>query len=95
MGVPEVEKKGENMGNRRRWWAMLVALCALAFVAFVLCDTLSIMYFLSRQGYRVPLRKVLFTSLAGQYYSNIIITDDDRIILNTANSGYELYRIPE
>ena len=48
-----------------------VALCALAFVAFVLCDTLSIMYFLSRQGYRVPLRKVLFTSLAGQYYSNI------------------------
>lgn len=29
MGVPEVEKKGENMGNRRRWWAMLVALCAL------------------------------------------------------------------
>lgn len=48
-----------------------VALCALAFVAFVFCDTLSIMYFLSRQGYRVPLRKVLFTSLAGQYYSNI------------------------
>ena len=48
-----------------------VALCALAFVAFVLCDTLSIMYFLSRQGYRVPLRKVLFTSLAGHYYSNI------------------------
>ena len=48
-----------------------VALCALAFVAFVLCDTLSIMYFLSRQGYRVPFRKVLFTSIAGQYYSNI------------------------
>lgn len=30
-----------------------------------------------------------------QYYSNIILTDDDRFILKTKNSGYELYRIPE
>ena len=30
-----------------------------------------------------------------QYYSKIIITDDDRIIVNVANSGYDLYRIPE
>lgn len=50
------------------WW---VALCALSFIAFILCDTLSIMYFLGRQGYRVNFFKVLFTSIAGQYYSNI------------------------
>ncbi len=30
-----------------------------------------------------------------QFYSNIIITDDDRFILNTKYGGYELYRIPE
>ena len=30
-----------------------------------------------------------------QYYSRIIITDDDHFILNTKKSGYELYRIPE
>ena len=30
-----------------------------------------------------------------QYYSNISITDDDRIIVKTKNSGYDLYKIPE
>ena len=30
-----------------------------------------------------------------QYYSSITITDDDRFILKTKNSGYELYRIPK
>ena len=30
-----------------------------------------------------------------QFYSNIIITDDDNIIVKTKYSGYDLYRIPE
>lgn len=30
-----------------------------------------------------------------QYYSKIIMTDDDRFILKTKNSGYELYRVPK
>ena len=48
-----------------------VALCALSFLSFILCDTFSIMYFLRRQGYRLRFIPVLFSSIAGQYYSNI------------------------
>ena len=48
-----------------------VILCVLLYLLFVFCDALSIWYFLRRQGYRVGILYVYFTSIAGQYYSNI------------------------
>ena len=49
-------------------WALLSAAC---YLGYLLMDTLSIQYFLRRQGYRVTWGYGFFVSVAGQYYSNI------------------------
>ena len=41
------------------------------FAMYLLMDALSVLFFLRRQGFRVPLRYMLFVSVSGQYYSNI------------------------
>ena len=48
-----------------------VVICVALYLLFVFCDALSIWYFLRRQGYRIGILYVYFTSIAGQYYSNI------------------------
>lgn len=49
-----------------------VILCVLLYLLYVFCDALSIWLFLRRQGYyRVGILYVYFTSIAGQFYSNI------------------------
>ena len=48
-----------------------IGLCALAFGAYTLLDTLIIWYFLHRQGYRISLAYAMFVAIAGMYYSNV------------------------
>ena len=48
-----------------------VIVCVALYLLFVFCDALSIWYFLRRQGYQIGILYVYFTSIAGQYYSNI------------------------
>lgn len=50
-----------------RW----IVLCALAYAGFLLFDTLSLHYFLIRQGQKVSFGYSLFVTLMGAYYSNI------------------------
>ncbi|MBQ9307194.1 MAG: flippase-like domain-containing protein [Clostridia bacterium] len=49
-------------------WVCLAILCYLAFLAM---DAVAIHFFLKRQGYKVYFGRLAFTSIAGQYYSNI------------------------
>jgi uncharacterized protein (TIRG00374 family) len=48
-----------------------VVICVALYLAYVGCDCVSVWYFLRRQGYKISLPYVYFTSIAGQYYSNI------------------------
>ncbi len=48
-----------------------ILLCILAYLTFVLMDSLAIMYYLRRQGYRIGFGSMYFNSVIGQYYSNI------------------------
>ena len=50
-----------------RW----ILLCIVFYLGFLVADSLSIQYFLRRQGYRVTWGYGFFVSVAGQYYSNI------------------------
>lgn len=50
-----------------RW----IALCALAYAGFLIFDTLSLHYFLIRQGQKVTFGYSMFVTVMGAYYSNI------------------------
>lgn len=48
-----------------------LVLCLLCYALGVLCDSISMHYFLRRQGHAVSLRYTVFISLIGSYYSNV------------------------
>ena len=48
-----------------------IALCVLAWAAYLCIDAASVYFFLRRQGYHITVRYALFVSISGIYYSNI------------------------
>lgn len=48
-----------------------IALCALAYLAYLAIDAVSLCFFLRRQGNPIPFRSAMFIIIAGTYYSNI------------------------
>ena len=48
-----------------------IALCVLAWAAYLCIDAASVYFFLRRQGYHITARYALFVSISGIYYSNI------------------------
>ena len=48
-----------------------IVLSVLTYLAYLSMDAVAIHFFLKRQGYRVPLHRLAFISVIGQYYSNI------------------------
>lgn len=48
-----------------------LAFCLICYALGVLCDSVSMHYFLRRQGHAVSLKYAVFISLIGTYYSNV------------------------
>lgn len=64
----ELQNIGQAFTNISPWWILA---CLGAWLCYFLLESVSLAYFLHKQGYPVDFRYVMFVALMGLYYSNI------------------------
>jgi uncharacterized protein (TIRG00374 family) len=64
----ELTNIGKALTNLSPWWLLA---CPLGWVGNLAFESLSLQYFLLKQGYRITFMYAVFVSLMGLYYSNI------------------------
>ena len=70
VGISGQEMSGA-MNALRSIGPVWVMACLLAWAVSVLCDAVSIRFYLRRQGYRISLLYAGYVAIAGNYYSNV------------------------
>ncbi len=64
----ELKNIGQAFSSISPWWLLA---CLGAWLSFFLLESVSLAYFLYKQGYPISFRYVMFVALMGLYYSNI------------------------